>query len=530
MSTAQIDYVPSRTTEARPAPPTRFFHSLVFWTIVAVAVGISWRTVRLLLQFPIWGDESFVCVNLLEKSYAEMIGPLRMGQLCPVPFLWSELAMYHLFGPSELVLRLLPYLAGLASLALFWSLCRRVFPPLPAALALALLSVSYYPVRHAVEVKPYALDLLASLCLLLPAVLYVLNPERLRWLVFLALFVPLAVVSSYPAVLIAGSISLVLLPIMRRQSWPARGWFVAYNLLLVAAFLGNYLVVGKAQLSPHEANPNGALASTFQEWFPDPDPVSLMLWFLKAHTGNMLAYPIGGPNFASSLSTVLCLAGAWSWWRGGDRRILALLAWPFVLSMAAAIVHKYPYGSSARLDQHLAPAICLLMGNGIAFLIQRCAPTAPAAGKAGMWAAGLLAAFGVAGTIRDIVKPFKTTAELWNRNFVEDLMARAGPSDRVVIFHAPNEVRPGLEWYFHRYGDRIDWRGAIDWDRLQASPGKLWCVEIQSGTSKPETIPDAIARGGLSPIPIEHYQSIAPPEHGDDPETAEVYCFGPQVR
>ena len=88
--------------------------------------------------------------------------------------------MYHLFGPSELVLRLLPYLAGLASLALFWSLCRRVLPPLPAALALALLSVSYYPVRHAVEVKPYSLDLLVALSLLLPAVRYVLNPERLR--------------------------------------------------------------------------------------------------------------------------------------------------------------------------------------------------------------------------------------------------------------------------------------------------------------------------------------------------------------
>jgi hypothetical protein len=75
MTTAQIDYAPSLTTEARPAPPTRFFHSLAFWTIVAVAVGVSWRTIRLLLQFPIWGDESFVCVNLLEKSYAEMIGP-----------------------------------------------------------------------------------------------------------------------------------------------------------------------------------------------------------------------------------------------------------------------------------------------------------------------------------------------------------------------------------------------------------------------------------------------------------------------
>jgi hypothetical protein len=529
MATAQLDFPASVVSEPRPTPPpARLFRSLAFWTFLAVAVGVAWRTVRLLLQFPIWGDESFVCVNLLEKSYAGMIGPLRMGQLCPVPFLWSELAMYHLLGPSELVMRLLPYLAGVASLALFWLLSRRVLCPVPAALALALLSVSYYPVRHAVEVKPYAMDLLVALSLLLPAVLYVLNPGRVRWLVFLALFVPLAVVSSYPAVLIAGAIGLVLLPIMRGQPWSARVWFVLYNLLLVAAFLGNYFVVGKAQLSPHEANPSGALQSTFQEWFPDPDPVSLLVWFLKAHTGNMLAYPIGGPNFASSVSTLLCLAGAWSWWRGGDRRVLALLAGPFVLSMAASIVHKYPYGSSARLDQHLAPAICLFMANGIAFLIQRCVPTAAGASKAAVWAAGFLAAFGVAGTIRDIVKPFKTTAELWNRNFVEDLMARLGPSDRVVLFHAPSQVRPGLEWYLHQYDGRVQWHGRLDWDRLPASADRVWCVQILSGTPAPEPISAAIARAGFSPIPIAHYQSVAPPEHGDDPELAEVFCFAPR--
>ena len=99
--------------------------------------------------------------------------------------------------------------------------------------------------------------------------------------------------------------------------------------------------------------------------FPSRDPLSLLWWFLKANTGNMLAYPIGGPNFASSLTTLLCLIGGWSWWRGGNRQILGLLLWPCALSIFAGVLHKYPYGGSARLDQHLAPAICLLMANGL---------------------------------------------------------------------------------------------------------------------------------------------------------------------
>ena len=64
-------------------------------------MGVAWRTVRYLLQFPIWGDESFVCVNFLDARYADLIGPLRVGQICPLTFLWSELAVYHWLGPAE---------------------------------------------------------------------------------------------------------------------------------------------------------------------------------------------------------------------------------------------------------------------------------------------------------------------------------------------------------------------------------------------------------------------------------------------
>jgi hypothetical protein len=496
---------------------------LAFWTCAAVGIGVAWRTVRFVLRFPIWGDESFVCVNFLDNTFAGILGPLRVGQICPLPFLWSELALYQWLGPSELVMRLLPFIAGLASLALFWPLCRRVLPPLPACLAMALLSVAYYPVRHAVEVKPYSEDLLVALALLLPAVLFILNPARTLWLIVLTLIVPAAVVSSYPAVLVAGAVSLVLAPIVwRRCERPLIFWFVCYNALLAAAFLANYFLIGKPQLSPHLGDPNNAFNSTWHEWFPDHDPISLLWWFLKAHTGNMLAYPIGGPDFASSFTTLLCVVGAWSWWRNGNRRILALLAWPFVLSMAAAILHKYPYGGSARLDQHLAPAICLLMGNGIAFVVSRFARS-PSPSLYIPFV--MLVLFGSAGMIRDVVKPFKTTAELWNRDFVENLISRASPDDRVVIFHAPNEVRPGLEWYFRQHDDRVRWRGQIDLKQLAACGGKVWCVRIYVNKPATDAIATAIAGGGQSMVQVDHYESVGPPEHGDDPEIAEVRCF-----
>lgn len=528
MATAQLPSPASEVTSDLPdhTSPHRFYHSLTFWTLLAVATGVAWRTARFFLQFPIWGDESFVCVNFLDNTCAGLIGPLRVGQICPLTFLWTELVIYQWLGPSELSMRLLPYLMGLGALALFWPICRRALPPQAAALALALLAVSYYPVRHAVEVKPYAEDLLAAMALLAPGVLYILEPARCRWLIFLACYVPIALVSSYPAVLVAGSLSIVLLPTVWRQPGHAvKGWYVVYNVLLATAFLANYVLVGKPQLSPNEVTPNNAFVSTWQEWFPAYDPLSLLVWFLKAHTGNMFAYPIGGPNFLSSLSTVLCLVGGWAWWRSGNRHILALLVCPFVLSMVAALLHKYPYGGSARVDQHLAPAICLLMGNGLAFLIRRWAPSAAGAHQGVVVAVALLTAFGIGGLVRDLVKPYKTTAELWNRSLVQDLMARVGAHDQVVVFHPPTGVRPGLEWYFRQHDDRVRWYGAIDWDRFDQGKGKLWCVHIFAHRPALDPIKTAIAATGQPLIQADYFQTIGPPEHGDDPETAEVFCF-----
>lgn len=525
MATAQLDAPATKPSSDLSVPRPRFYQSLSFWTLGAVTIGIAWRTARFLLQFPIWGDESFVCVNFLDNTFAGLIGPLRVGQICPLTFLWTELALYRWLGPSELAMRLLPYLMGLAALLLFWPLCRRALPPAPAALALSLLAVSYYPVRHAVEVKPYAEDLLAAIGLYLPAALYILNPRNTRWLIFLTCYVPLALVSSYPAVLVAGSLTIVFLPLVWRQARPAvTGWYIAYNVVLGAAFLANYFLVGKPQMTPNEATPNNAFVSTWQEWFPAYDPLSLLIWFLKAHTGNMVAYPIGGPNFLSSLTTLLCLVGGWAWWRAGNRHVLALFVWPFVLSMVAALLHKYPYGGSARVDQHLAPAICLLMGNGIAAVLRR--STRPARGEAPVvLTTALLVAFGAAGLLRDLVKPYKTTAELWNRTFVEQLMARVGPTDRVVLFHPPAGVRPGLEWYFRQHDDRVRWNGTIDWTHFDTVPGKLWCVHIFAHPPVLDPIQTALDEARRHPVQVDYFRSIGPPEHGDDPETAEVVCF-----
>ena len=89
------------------------------WTLALLVVGVGQRLGRYLLCFPIWGDEAFLCLNLMDRDYPGLAGRLRFDQVAPLLFLWGEKAVYQTLGGAELALRLLPLLAGLSSLLLF---------------------------------------------------------------------------------------------------------------------------------------------------------------------------------------------------------------------------------------------------------------------------------------------------------------------------------------------------------------------------------------------------------------------------
>ena len=95
-------------------------------TLIVVVAGLLWRTVRYALAFPLWGDEAFVAVNFLTRDLLGLTRPLEYFQIAPPGFLLAEWLAVRAFGTGERALRLVPYLAGVASLLLFWRFCREV--------------------------------------------------------------------------------------------------------------------------------------------------------------------------------------------------------------------------------------------------------------------------------------------------------------------------------------------------------------------------------------------------------------------
>lgn len=423
-----------------------------------------------------WGDEASLAVNFLCRDYLGLTRQLEHLQVAPILFLWLELSIRMLLGTSELALRLLPLLAGLGSLLLFWKLSRRTLPPMAAALAIGFLAVSYYPVRHSCEVKPYSVDLFCALALLLPALSWLQEPERLSRLGWLVLAAPIVIGISYPAVFIATAVSMTLLvPVWRCGNRKAWALFAGYNLLVLATFLACFLTVGRAQV---EADP--AVTDYYQEYwvegFPPADWPGKLLWFVQAHSGEMLAYPVGGQNGASTLTLIWCVMGGWQLARQRRWELLALCLLPLALGLAASALHRYPYGASARLAQHLAPGICLLAGLGLAMGIRWVARSMPAQ-RRWLLATGVAMAFlGVGGMIHDVFKPYKTDTELWVRESVQDMVRRAG-SDPIMTLHWASDFDSVFDWYLRAQGQRIHW-GEIDRQILEGAGRRLWCLQV----------------------------------------------------
>lgn len=402
------------------------------WIAILTAAGLAWRILRYALIFPIWGDEAFVAVNFQTRGFAGLTDRLEYGQIAPPGFLWSTAAVVKAFGVAEWALRLLPFLAGVASLFLFVRLATTVCRRHAALVAVAIFAGSYYLVRHGAELKPYTFDLLASVVILSLALAVRRAPGQRPPLVALVAAMAAAVWFSYPAAFVSGGTLLAMLAAALRQKDRRRALeLAAAAVVLAASFAAMYALVGSKQQWKHErVEDYGHWADEFP---PLSEPWRIPLWLLQQHTGNMMAYPNGSRGYGSALTTALVIAGGVAWWRRGRRFEVLLLLGPLPLMFVAAALRKYPYGGSARVSLHLAAPFCLLAGAGlIAVLRKLCGPRRAAAGA--RVAAGLMLLFIAGGVAIDLARPYKSKADRERLDVLRNLAAASTPGDRWVVF------------------------------------------------------------------------------------------------
>ncbi len=430
------------------------------WLMGLLFLGLCLRLVRWALAMPIWGDEAMIGLNIIQRDYAGLLRPLDHAQVSPVLFLWIERAVYEFFGMTERAMRLPPLLAGLAALLLFWRWSRLLVDSFAAASATGIMAVGFYVVRHGTELKPYAFDLLAALMLLLPAT-HLLLGHRRWWFIPLILLTPVVMLTSYPSVFVVGGIflALALWAISQKKIslWLA---VILFGLVILLSFSASLLMFSQGQYD-HTAR---SMTAYWRDAFPPGNPLKFAVWFAKTHVGNLFAYPAGGKNGASAGSLILFVIGLLAL-RGKmpsaisafPRRIwLTLFLAPFALTFIAAAMHRYPYGESARVSQHLAPIIILVMSMGISAAVQQLAKTEKGQLLAIRGILIAIAIIGVIGLVINLAQPYKTKDDQLARDLIRCPIWKLGTGkEPVIVLQKYDSLWPNYQWYLAEKGPQI---------------------------------------------------------------------------
>ena len=439
---------------------------LAGWSLALLLGALAWRAVRYALVFPMWGDEGMLAVNFHDRTFRGLLETLDYGQVAPPGFLWLELAASKLLGFSEPALRFVPFVAAALAVVLFWKLSRKLLDHRSALMAMAVFAASFYPTRYAAEVKPYSLDLLLALAIVLAAwAVYERPSEGGRW----ASFAVLASVSawlSYPSIFVSAGGCLWLLTGGAGEGGGRRqARMLVVGLLIGASFLAMYWLAGSGQRA-------AAPASYWSAGFPPvSEPWKIPLWALDVHTGMMLAYPNGGHSGGSTVSFLLAVAGGVVLWRA-RRPVLWLLLSPLPLMLVAAALQTYPYGASARVAQHIAPAACMMIGTGIVCVLRKTLGARRTIRAVPIAVLPFLVVV-IAGIARDIARPYHSKADGIAREVVSELGRESEPGDRWVVFASRDDTGPAP-----RYSKFVGMGGRIHFQVLAHAPGPvLWAPD-----------------------------------------------------
>ena len=338
----------------QPLPPSRF--ALAAWGLVAV--GVVLRLVRYAANRNLWVDEILLVRSALDHPIGDLLRPLDYDQGAPVAFLALVHAAADLLGRHEYVLRLVPLLAGCASLFLFRQVALRVLVPRAVLLALALFAVVEPLVYYAAELKQYSSDVTVALAVLLAALRAADGGLRVAPLITLALVGAITVWLSHPAVFVLAGVGVALLADALRAG-DRRGAVLLAG--VGAAWAVSFAVDYELLLRPLVGS--DYLQHYWQDAFMPARPLAAARWQVGALLGS-LRYPVGIP--LPAVAALAATLGAVDLARR-QPRVVAFLLLPVALGMVSSAFHQFPFGG--RVILFITPAFVLLIAAGIESLL-----------------------------------------------------------------------------------------------------------------------------------------------------------------
>jgi hypothetical protein len=471
-------HAPARVSRLRSVSPSAVLVSP--WLLGAiVAAGAALRVAQYVSDRALWADEAYLALNLLDRSALELAEPLDFNQAAPPLFLLLEKLVITTAGASEYAVRFVPLVCGIASVGVFALLARRLLHPAAAPLALLLFTAADGLIYFSSELKPYSVDVLATVALLAAGdSLLASRASATRNTILVTGILAVLVLASYAALFVVAGVvlSLILDVLWHRDRQRARRLGPVLATSAIAAAAATLLVLRQT------AGVTGDRSVLDPYWVSE----------LASAIASSLAYSPGA--LTTKLAAGVAAAGFIRIALADPRRGL-LLGSPFAFAMIAVFLNQYPL--FVRTVLFLVPLLALFLAEGVAAL------TLLFRGRARIVVAVSL-------TLLVSIAPVASAGtHLWNPRTHEEL--------KPVLRSVAENWRSGDTLYLH-WGSQYAFRYYAECECFHTSGSlrKMWPFHARRSESElgPAIVPGSpsVVLGDYEPDPLRYVAQIRPLE------------------
>lgn len=325
--------------------------------LAIVVLGLALRLRQFVVWRSLWIDEAMLALNVVSRSFADLLQPLDYNQGAPLGFLVLQKFAVLLFGQSDTALRIVPLLASCLAVVLFAGVATSWMGE-AGLVAAALFAIATPLVDYSTEAKQYAVDVAVVVLILGALRPWVDGSVRERDWRVVAVVGVLAPWFSHPAAFVLPGAGLVLL---MRSFARGRSELVTVAGVTVAGVGVVWLLSFAAlyEVSLATLSTNATLTGYWRTSFASLDSPNLGRWTLAmfgAYLRDVVAIGDSGP------ARLLVAFGAVSL---AIRRfdLAVVLCAPLVLALAASANELYPF--SGRLLLFAVPTTLLLCAEGL---------------------------------------------------------------------------------------------------------------------------------------------------------------------
>ncbi len=335
---------------------------------VIICFGIAIRLVQYFYNRSLWADEAVLALNIVNRSYLELLQPLDYDQGAPFGFLIVEKLAIQLFGNNEYALRLFPLLSGIISFFLLYRLAKIFLRGYAVPIALAFFASLNQLIYYATELKQYSSDVAIALfsCLLVTQMFR--QRLSIKKVILFSLLGALTIWFSHPAIFVLAGFgaSYLLIDVLKLRNKNYQNNQIFKVLLIYSSWLISFALF--YFVSIQSLTKNQDLMTSWKDGKNAfPSSAFDIIWLFDAF-GKFFYDPLGFKGIMDGVAILAFVIGCISLFYRQKSKLLIILS-PLIVTFVAAYLQKYPF--RGRLVLFLTPFFILFIAEGIECLIRK---------------------------------------------------------------------------------------------------------------------------------------------------------------